>query len=143
MQKTTLTIFISSFYIAGIIAYLSNFTIIFGFICLIVLIAGVLKDVIKPQYAVIIYLFFAAALLNCSTQITDKDKLYDLAPSQGEIKGTVISIPTTNINDKTKFYLKVDTARINGKNYDDLNSKTIVSLQDTKTNYSKINIQTL
>ncbi len=140
MQKTTLTIFISSFYIAGIIAYLSNFTIIFGFICLIVLIAGVLKDVIKPKYAVIIYLFFAAALLNCSTQIANKDNLYDLAPSQGEIKGTVISIPTTNINDRTKFYLKVDTARINGKNYDDLNSKTIVSLQDTKTNYSKINI---
>ncbi len=140
MQKTTLTIFISSFYIAGIIAYLHNSVIIFAFAALIVLSACILKDFIKPGYALIIYLSFAAAIVNCSIQINEKDALYELAPAQGTITGTVISIPTTNYDNKTKFYLKADTAKINNKEYKNLNSKTIITLNDNKINYEKLNI---
>ncbi len=133
-------VFISSFYIAGIIAYLNDAVIIFAFIALIALLVGIWKNLFSNRAAILLYLFFTLALLNCSHQIKQSDALSHLAPAKGHISGTVISIPTTNYDHKTKFYLRVNSATIYGKTYENLKSKTIVTLNDTKENFESINI---
>lgn len=140
MQKTTLTIFISSFYIAGIIAYMHESVILFALIALIILSGALLKNLISVKYAVVLYFFFAVALVNCSMQIKDGDSLSALSPNQGTIRGTVFSIPTTNYDYKTKFYLRAESAVFGGKEYRNLDSQTIVTLNDKIENFERIKI---
>ena len=97
------------------------------------------KNIISCRAAVIFYLAFVLALLNCHFQIKNFDDLSSHIPSKCTLSGTVISIPTTNNSDKTKFYLKVDSGTFDGKE-EKLNAKTIVTLYDTKENIEKIKI---
>lgn len=140
MQRTALTILISIFYIAGITGYLTGLVIPCALACAGVLIFAVLKEKIAPKRAMIIYLFFAIALLNCHFQIKNSDALSKLAPSKGTISGTIISIPTTNKPESTKFYLKVKSAEFGKEKYENLNSKTIVTIKDRRENYEKLKI---
>lgn len=143
MQKTNLTILISCFYIAGIIAFINNSVIIFAILAVLVLIFGLVKDFISNKTAIILYLFFALALFNSNFQIKNTDPLSKLAPVNGKITGTVISIPTTNKDNKTKFYLKVNKdnkAVFQEKTLENIEAKTIVTLNDKKENFEKIKI---
>ena len=69
----------------------------------------------------------------------DDDLLKTLAPADITLTGQVISIPTNNNEDKTKFFLNVKTASLKNKTYQ-TKSKTFVTIQDTKDNYQKIKI---
>lgn len=139
MQKTSLTVLLSISYIAGIIAYLNNSVIAIALLILIVLIAAMCKDVISWKSSVVIYLFFALALTNSHYQIKNSDALSMLAPDTGKITGTIISIPTTNNSNKTKFYLNVKSTNFKGVK-ENIDSKTIVTVKDSIENYKSLKI---
>lgn len=140
MQKTNFTILMSVFYIAGVVAFLNNAVVVFALMTLVLLIVSLWKNILSCKSVIVLYLFFALALLNCSFQIKNSDPLSRLAPAAGKISGRIISIPTTNKETKTKFYVKVKNAEINGKKYNNLDSKTIVTLKDKRENYATLKI---
>ena len=119
---------------------MTGFALPFAFLAAGILIFSVLKDKISPKRAMIIYFFFALALLNCHFQIKNFDELSKLAPAKGTISGTIISIPTTNKPESTKFYVKVKSAQFGKEKYEKLSSKTIVTIKDKRENYEKLKI---
>ncbi len=130
----------SSFYIFGVIGF---FTGVEGYIAIalfLITIFALLKDIISYKSAIVYYLAFALALLNCHLQIKNHDDLSKFIPSKAVITGTVTSIPTTNNPTKTKFYLKPDSAKFTDATAENLNAKTIVTLYDKQENISKIKI---
>lgn len=139
MGRTKNTIIFSGFYILGIISFFTDVVILPAFLLMAALIIMLYKNIISCRAAVIFYLAFVLALLNCHFQIKNFDDLSSHIPSKCTLSGTVISIPTTNNSDKTKFYLKVDSGTFDGKE-EKLNAKTIVTLYDTKENIEKIKI---
>ncbi len=139
MGRTKNTIIFSGFYILGIISFFTDVVILPAFLLMAALIIMLYKNIISCRAAVIFYLAFVLALLNCHFQIKNFDDLSSHIPSKCTLSGTVISIPTTNNSDKTKFYLKVDSGTFDGKK-EKLNAKTIVTLYDTKENIEKIKI---
>ena len=140
MEKTSLTIFLSSAYILGVIAFLRDNTILFAAFILLLLIFVVVKNYLSGKRAVIIYFFFLLAILNSSFQIKNHDDLSVLAPSYGSITGTVISIPTTNNEDRSKFYFDAESGIFQGEEYKHLKARTIVTIYDSQKNLSSVKI---
>ena len=140
MEKINPLIVFSSFFILGIVSFFTHTVIFLAFLLLILLIWALLSNKISNKEAVIYYLAFSLALVNCKLQIKNYDDLSKYVPSEAVIHGTVESIPTTNRPDRTKFYLKVDSGVFNGEKAENLNARTIVTIYDSVENYSKIKI---
>lgn len=157
------TVIFSSFYILGIVGFLTGTTAHIAGLLVVLTIIGLIKNQISCKSALIYCLMFILALSNCHFRIKNYDDLSKYLPSKGILTGTVISIPTTNNNDKTKFYLKVDSGVLDGSNIvtsfssqtfepqspifsryhpkvQSINAKTIVTLHGEQKNFSKIKI---
>ena len=146
MEKTQSTIIFSSFYILGVIAFFMDKIVLFSTFLLLVLIFSVYKNLVSNKYAIIFYLAFAVALVNCNFQIKNFDDLSAFIPAEGTITGIVKSIPTTNNPGKSKFYLKVNEAKLQKygeskqETVSNIDAKTIVTVYDKPENISKIKI---
>lgn len=138
--KLNYTIAFCTFYILGVISFFTNTIPVMAFLLLAVLIFGLCKNLISNRSAVFFYLMFSLALLNCHFQIKNYDALSDFIPSKGTIIGTVKTIPTTNNNDKTKFYLDAKSYQTNEKKAENLKARTIVTLYDSDDKLSKIKV---
>lgn len=130
----------SSFYILGVVGFFTDCTAYIAIGLFLLAVFALLKNFVSNKAAIIYYLAFALAILNCSIQIKNHDDLSKFIPSKASITGTVTSIPTTNTPDKTKFFLKVDSGIFDGVKADKLRGNTIVTLYDTPENISKIKI---
>ncbi len=140
ISKTKITIAGSVFYILGVCAFLSGKVFIFALVLLFVLIGLLIKNKVSPKLSILLYFLFSLALLNCHFQIKNFDDLSQYVDTKGRITGVVESIPTTNVNGKTKFYLSADTYDFEGKNLKNLNARTIVTLYDSSEKLEKIKI---
>lgn len=140
MQNLNKTVIFSSFYILGIIGFLTGATPYIGAVLLILTIWALLKDKITCKGAVIYYLMFTFALVNCHYRIKNHDDLSKFLPSKAVVSGTVLSIPTTNNPERTKFFLKADSGVFDGVKAENLKAQTIVTIYDTKENLAKLKI---
>lgn len=140
MEKLNGIIVFSSFYILGITAFFTHTIPFLALFLLVLAIYLLYKEKISNTTAVVCYLAFAVALVNCHFQIKNYDGLSEFIPSKAVVTGTVETIPTTNIPIRTKFNLKADKGVFDGKEADNLNARTIVTLYDTPENISKIKI---
>ena len=86
------------------------------------------------------YLLFALALLNCHLQIKDCDALCKYAENSISLTGTVISIPTTNTDDRTKFYFSSETVCADNKKPQEIKARSIVTIYGQPDSLSKIKI---
>ena len=86
------------------------------------------------------YLLFALALLNCHLQIKDCDALCKYAENRISLTGTVISIPTTNTDDRTKFYFSSETVSADNKKPQEIKARSIVTIYGQPDSLSKIKI---
>lgn len=140
MQRTTLTILLASFYILGVIAFFTGHVLFFAITCLAVLVILLLKDTITAHRAFWAYLFFIIAILNSNFQIKDCDDLCKYAQNKISLTGTVLSIPTTNSEDRTKFYFSAENGVFQDKTLSNLKAQSIVTVYGQKDNFSKIKI---
>lgn len=140
LEKINNTIIFSTFYILGVVSFFMGTVVWLAGFLLLVLIFLLYKNLVSNKAAIVFYLAFALALVNCHFQIKDFDGLSKFVPSNAVLTGTVETIPTTNIPVKTKFYLKADSGVFEGQKAENLNSKTIVTLYDTPENIAKIKI---
>lgn len=140
LEKLNNTILFTAFYIAGVSAYFMHNVTSIAIILFLVCITGLYKNVFSCKKAVFYYLMFALAIVNCKFQVKNFDDLSEFIPTKATITGTVSSIPTTNKKDKTKFYLKVQSARLNGVKTKNLKANTIVTINDSTEKLSNIKI---
>jgi predicted membrane metal-binding protein len=117
-----------------------DMVICFALILLLFLLFLFWKKKFSNNSVIIIYLAFLLSLINCHIQIKNFDDLSQILPFDGTIVGVVDSIPTTNNELRTKFYLKIDSVKYNNVSLSDLNARTMVTIYDKEQNYSKIKI---
>ena len=137
---TKLTIWASTFYILGVVAFFTDQVFVFALIAMLFLFFALYKSYIGSKFAIFLYVLFAVALLNCHFKIKNFDDLSSFVFTNGTISGVVETIPTTNIEDRTKFYLNVDSYKTGGQDFENLKARTIVTIYDKDENLSKIKI---
>lgn len=133
-------VFFSIFYILGVVAFFTDKIFLFSIISLLLLIFVLFKNIFSYKLVIAYYLSFALAILNCNLQIKNFDDLSQFVPNNATIIGVVDTIPTTNSPDKTKFYLKVKSAKFSSTELKNVNAKTMVTIYGNQDNLSKIKI---
>ncbi|MBR6163384.1 DNA internalization-related competence protein ComEC/Rec2 [bacterium] len=140
MSKQNILILISVTYIITVCAFFSQAEILFcSLLFLLLTIFTLLKKLPVNVYLACLFIILTA-YINCSLRIKDHDDLVSYAPSNATITARVLSIPTTNNSDRTKFYTKVKTIVVDGEEKDNINAKTLVSVYGDKSDFSKIQI---
>lgn len=140
MTKTNITILTAIYYILGLVGYFTGSISIIALILFILTIIFLKKELLSNKLSVILYLVFIFGFVNCNLQLSHSDRLSDIAPANLNITARVTTIPTTNRPDRTKFYADVSEIDKNGKLEKDINSKTLVTIIDTKEDLSKLEI---
>lgn len=140
MEKTQGTILIAVYYILGLVGYFTDQIVVVAALLLIATIFLLYKKVISNKFSIFLYIIFMFAIFNCNFQIKDSDNLSQIAPQQATITARVTSIPTTNNEDKTKFYALVKKAQYSYSTRVNVNSKTLVTLFGNQSDFKKLEI---
>lgn len=115
-------------YILGVFAYFTNLTIIFCAIVSVFAIIGLLKNIVSIKLVLLWIFIFYFGFVNCSFRIKTTDELLQIAPQNIEITGQIVSIPNSNISEKTKFFFQTDKG------------KTFVTVSDKENDFSNLKI---
>lgn len=130
----------SIFYILGIVSFFVDKVFLFSLLLFLLLIFSLLKNFFSYKLIVIYYLSFLLAIVNCNLQIKNFDDLSAFVPDNATIVGVVETIPTTNHPDKTKFYLKVKSAKLSSSEIKNIKARTIVTIYGLQEDLAKIKI---
>ena len=135
------TILFSSLFVLGVISFFAQIQVPLLIAVSALLFYLIYSNKIKSYIALLLFLFFLGGIYISDLRVNDSDSLFYIAPKNDVLlEGRVISILETNKPDKTRFYFEADKINANNKEIKDLNSKTIVTLMETKEVYSKIQI---
>lgn len=134
LQSKNYVMFITSIvFMMGIIAFFNNCAIIIATILTILSIVLIIKNFIKIKYIIFWIIIFYFGFFLSVIKIHTNDKLVEYAPSNSKIIGQIVSIPNSNIKNKTKFFVKV--SNINNEN---IKAKTLVTAESDTNNFEKL-----
>ena len=140
-SKTILIVSTSLFYVFGICAKLYNQTEAFALLCALCAALMLFFKVIKPKYTILLFLIFCCGFYNAKHSIKNYDALYGARINNFCACGRVLSISQiSKEGTRAKFYLDVQNAIANGKQYDLENTKTLVVINDVKKRFNDIQI---
>lgn len=128
-------------YVLGLFSYFSDKPVLFASIYTVILIALLLKDF--PYKIVLIWIsVFYLGFINTALRIKNSDELFKLAPSNSVITGQIVSTPNGNSIHNSKFFFKVNSVKIDGETYDNINNKTLAGITDFSKNpdFSKLEV---
>ncbi|MBQ9246092.1 DNA internalization-related competence protein ComEC/Rec2 [bacterium] len=141
MNKQTVIIMFSCLYILGIIAFFSNYLLLYSLIVLTLLTIGLLKKKIKGiKYFLIFSAIFLIGIFNSAANIKYDDELTSFSDSDVEVAAKVISIPTNNIENRTKFYAQVNSLKSENIEKTDIKAKTLITVNDKTERLKSIKI---
>lgn len=141
VNKRFKTILFVTFYILGIVSFLTSAVLPYAFAIFILLCVLLKKNFISGKFAVISLLIFFIGFLNVLFRLKTSDEVANLAPSNGvTLCGTVVSLPTSSSKEYTKFYFKVDKYKKFSQPETVGNGKVIVTLFKTEKSFKDIEI---
>ena len=141
MNKRFKTILFITFYILGIVSFLTNTVFAYTFAIFFLICILLKKNFISGKFAIISLLIFFIGFLNILFRLKTSDEIANLAPSNGiTLCGTVVSLPTSSSKEYTKFYFKVDKYKKFSQPETTANGKVIVTLFKTDKSSSNIEI---
>lgn len=136
MEKKNTVMFITSLvFITGIASYFNHCEIIAGVILSLAAIFLVVKDKLSYKLALFWIFIFYIGFFNASLRIHTSDKLLERVPENAEIVGRVITIPNSNVSDRTKFFFEVSSV-----NNEKVSAKTFVTVSDKNGGFEMLNI---
>ena len=141
MTKQASVIIFTCLYILGIIAFLSNYLLFFNiFVIFIGVYLLFFYKVINSKYIFIFLLAFILGIFNTAKNINYDNKLVPYADTDINAVAKVITIPTNNIKDRTKFYAVIQNAKRGGKELNADGIKTLITINDLNEKISNIKI---
>ncbi len=135
MNKQVNIILISCLYILGIISFLSNYILPFSIVIITVLYILYVKKYLNTKLYLISIIIFFAGIINSSSHLYLQDDLTSYANETAQLTAKVLSIPTNNHEDKTKFY-----SQITSVNNEKINAKALITINDDKNRFKEIKI---
>ncbi|MBQ7286800.1 MAG: DNA internalization-related competence protein ComEC/Rec2 [Candidatus Gastranaerophilales bacterium] len=130
-QTKIFTIILALFYIFGLVGTFYEKEILFSFLVFALLSILILFINIGFKKSIILFLIFFAGLIRAKYSQNIPNALDGIFSNEAEITGQIIS--SKDISDKTnkiKFYLRADNAKIYGKEYKDIDSKFLISIDN-------------
>lgn len=129
----------SVIYIMGLFAYFTDSGIISALLLLLLAVFAISKNYLSPKMVLFWYFIFFFGFFNASLRIKNSDVLYQIAPQEATIQGQIVSIPSSNDNEKTKFFVEVSKISYLGKT-ENIKAKTLVTVYSTYKKNKKFNI---
>ena len=131
MNKQTGIILFSCLYILGIIAFIYNYTLLCTFFVFTALLFCFFKKYIPDiKHIVIFVMIFLFGIINCAVNLKFDDETTQFADTNVEAALKVISIPTNNIKDRTKFYANVISIKNDTAEISNIKAKILVTIND-------------
>lgn len=128
-------------YVLGLFAYFIDKPVLFAGIFTLGSVILLIKEI--PWKYVLIWIgIFYFGFFNASIRIKSTDALFKLAPSNAVITGQIVSVPNSNLQHNTKFFFKTDNVKINDETFENIDNKTLVSINcfDKKSDFSNLKI---
>ncbi len=134
-KKNTLMLITSVLFILGTVSFFNNWEIPSALFVTLLGIIFVIKSRVSFKIVLLWVFIFYIGFFNAYLRIKNSDSLYKIAPKNGEVTGRIISIPNSNVEDKSKFFLLVD--EIDGEKY---RAKTFVTISSKDGDFTDFNI---
>lgn len=129
IKNKNFVMFITSMiYIMGLIAYFTKSAILISILFSILAIISIYKNLISPKLVLFWILIFYIGFLNCNFRLKNTDELYTIAPKKIVLEGQIVSIPNSNVQNKSKFFFKTNKGN------------TLVTVQSDSENFSNLKI---
>lgn len=140
MNKQTGLIIFSCLYMLGIISFFSNYLIPFSvLVCLVITFLFIKKKAGIKLFITFLVVFFLG-IFNSFLNLKYDDSLTCFADKDITMQAKVTSIPTNNIKDRTKFYAKVISAEGEISEIKNLNTKSLITINDKTEKLKNIKI---
>ena len=94
----------------------------------------------KIKLLVILFLIFLTGIINSYLNLNYDNETTHFADSDVEAKVKVLSIPTNNIKDRTKFYADVLSVKNDIEKLDNIKAKTLITINDNNNKIENIKI---
>lgn len=141
MSKQAKIILFTCLYITGIIATFSKGMLFFGILAVLALtVFQIIKKYFPAKYFVSLLLIFFIGLANANFHLKFDDDLTSYAGNDVTIKAKVISIPSNNVKNRTKFYAKALNVSFDEFYKENLEAKTLITINDNQEKLNKIKI---
>ena len=129
IEKNSLMLITTVIYILGICSGFTGHYYILGLLVSALLGIFAKYNVTKLKYLFAWILIFYFGIFSALFRVSETDDLFSIAPVDAEISGKIVSIPSSNSEDKCKFFFKVDSLTAVNKKYENLDAKVLVNLQ--------------
>lgn len=141
MSKQAKIIIFCCLYLLGITACFSNAILFFGILILAVLTAlQIRKQIFSLKFLSALFIIFSIGLLNTNVHLKQDDDLTSYTDNNVTLTAKVLTIPSNNIEDKTKFFAQVSSISFEEINNDNINAKTMVTINDNREKLNTIKI---
>lgn len=98
------------------------------------------KKQISFTFTITLLCIFILGLLNSSLHLKYDDDLAPLSDEYVTVNAKICSIPTNNVEDKTKFYANVTSYKLENKEEITVKAKTLITINDKEEKLSKLKI---
>lgn len=140
MNKQAKTIIFSVLYILGIITSFSNYFFMLSlFIISVLFFLFFYKKLFSIKLFSVYIIIFLFGLFNSTINLKYDDDLVQYANDYVSVTAKVLSIPTNNYSDKTKFYAKVTNIETNSEEREII-AKTLITINDETGKFREIKI---
>lgn len=140
-EEKSFTILLSSFFVFALFSRFYGFEILASFLVLAILVFLVLRFDLNFKKAIILYLIFFLGILRADYKSNLYSPLEEIFSNNAEFKGQIVSSKNiTNNNQKVKFFINIKEALVEGKRFENLNSKALASFDLEENLKDKITI---
>lgn len=120
-------------YVLGLFAFFTGKPVLFSGIVTLLAIILILKEFPYKQILVWIAVFYLG-FFSANYRIKNSDSISPLAPANAVITGQILSIPNSNNPKNTKFFFKVKKIKVENDSYENLDNKTLVTINSHSKN---------
>ncbi len=119
LQSKNSVMFITAIiFMCGILSFFNDNATLTAFVFTVLGLVALYKNYISVKYVIFWIITFYAGFFLCGFKIHFSDDLVTYAPAKTTITGQIISIPNSNVKNRTRFFVKVlkkDNVNINAK----------------------------
>lgn len=141
MNKQSKIILFSLTYASAVLAYTLDCIPIAALITVTVIsLLYFYKKQISFTFTITLLCMFILGLLNSSLHLKYDDDLAPLSDEYVTVNAKICSIPTNNVQNRTKFYANVNSYKLENKNETKVKAKTLITINDKDEKLSKLKI---
>lgn len=136
LQNKNSVMFITTLiFMAGVLSYFNNNAILCSAFLTLTAVIVLIKNYVSVKYVIFWILMFYFGFFISLIKIHSTDALLPMAPDEASMTGQIISIPNSNVKNKTKFFVKVNK-------FDDktVNAKTLVTAYNENGDFSNLTV---